>query len=140
MRRVRAAGGFPPQVMGLLDRFLPKSTPRLPAIAHPVPTAPVAAPEIAPVAAAPQEVPVATPPAAPISPTPVSEPVPASPAAPVTGGGAVLARLKAAREALELKDRAGAMAIYEEVLATAGDRADALRRGQPRGVPALPRG
>lgn len=45
---------------------------------------------------------------------------------PVTGGGAVLARLKAAREALELKDRAGAMAIYEEVLATAGDRADIL--------------
>ena len=44
--------------------------------------------------------------------------------APVAGG--VLARLKQAREALELKNRAGAMAIYEEVLATAGDRADIL--------------
>jgi hypothetical protein len=37
-----------------------------------------------------------------------------------------LERLKQAREALELKNRAGAMAIYEEVLATAGDRADIL--------------
>jgi len=38
----------------------------------------------------------------------------------------VLARLKQAREALELKDLAGAMSIYEEVLAAAGDRADVL--------------
>jgi hypothetical protein len=38
----------------------------------------------------------------------------------------VLARLKQAREELEFKNLAGALAIYEEVLATAGDRADIL--------------
>jgi hypothetical protein len=42
------------------------------------------------------------------------------------GGAGVLARLKQAREALELKNLAGAMAIYEEVLATARDRPDVL--------------
>ena len=40
--------------------------------------------------------------------------------------GGVLVRLKDAREALILKDRARAMSIYEEVLAVAGDRADVL--------------
>lgn len=35
-------------------------------------------------------------------------------------------RLAVAREKLEAKDLAGALAIYEEVLATAGDRADVL--------------
>jgi hypothetical protein len=56
-------------------------------------------------------------PAAP-QPTPGPGPAPA--------GASVLARLKEARETLELKDLAGAMAIYEEVLATAGDRPDVL--------------
>src|ERR1700722_17733771 len=37
-----------------------------------------------------------------------------------------LARLHAAREKLDAKDLAGALAIYEEVLAVAGDRADVL--------------
>lgn len=56
---------------------------------------------------------------------PPPEPAPAPPPPTLSAGG-VLARLKKAREALELKDRAGAMAIYEEVLAAAGDRADIL--------------
>jgi hypothetical protein len=43
--------------------------------------------------------------------------------APVSG---VAPRLITAREKLEKKDLPGAMAIYEEVLATAGDRADVL--------------
>jgi hypothetical protein len=46
--------------------------------------------------------------------------------APAPTGGAVLARLKQAREALERKEGAAAMAIYEEVIAAAGDRADIL--------------
>jgi hypothetical protein len=51
--------------------------------------------------------------------------VPASPGSdvPVTG---VAPRLIAARDKLEQKDLPGALAIYEEVLATAGDRADVL--------------
>ena len=44
---------------------------------------------------------------------------------PAAAGG-VLARLKQAREALELKNLTGAMAIYEEVLASAGARPDVL--------------
>ncbi len=48
-----------------------------------------------------------------------------APAAPPSAGG-VLERLRQAREALELKDRPRAMAIYEEVLAAAGDRPDVL--------------
>lgn len=60
--------------------------------------------------------------------TPVVPPAPAAatpppPAAPVAG---VKARLAAARERLEAKDLPGALAIYEELLATAGDRADVL--------------
>ena len=38
----------------------------------------------------------------------------------------VLSRLRAAREKLDARDLAGAMAVYEEVLAEAGDRADVL--------------
>jgi hypothetical protein len=38
----------------------------------------------------------------------------------------VVARLEAARECLDQKDLKGALAIYEEVLATSGDRADVL--------------
>jgi hypothetical protein len=56
-----------------------------------------------------------------------AQPAPASPAAdkPASAGG-VLPQLAAAREKLKLKDIAGAMAIYEAVLANAGDRADVL--------------
>jgi hypothetical protein len=46
------------------------------------------------------------------------------PSSSVAGG--VLERLKNAREAFARKDQAGAVAIYEEVLAVAGDRADVL--------------
>ena len=54
------------------------------------------------------------------------------PSAPVSNGttaataGGVIPRLVTARERLEAKDLPGAMAIYEEVLAAAGDRADVL--------------
>src|ERR1017187_4012398 len=101
--------------MGLLDRFLPKTP------ARPTPAPSTRLPEEhsgsepAPVAGVPVQLPApeTTPPAA-----------PAIPVAPSAGG--VLTRLKDAREALALKDRAGALAIYEEVLAIAGDRADVL--------------
>jgi hypothetical protein len=43
-----------------------------------------------------------------------------------TTPGGVMPRLVTARERLEAKDLPGALAIYEEVLATAGDRADVL--------------
>lgn len=43
-----------------------------------------------------------------------------------TATGMVRTKLVAARERLELKDLAGAVAIYEEVLATDGDRPDVL--------------
>lgn len=43
-----------------------------------------------------------------------------------TSSGPVQARLRAARERLDGKDTAGAVAIYEEVLAQAGERADVL--------------
>ncbi len=55
-------------------------------------------------------------------------PPPSVPAAP-TGEpnvGSILSRLVAAREQLEAKNLPGALAIYDEVLATAGDRADVL--------------
>lgn len=51
--------------------------------------------------------------------------MPAAAPAPVAIGG-VKARLATARERLDAKDLPGAIAIYEEVLATAGDRADVL--------------
>lgn len=57
----------------------------------------------------------------PARPTPSSEPSAGAPA--VTGAKA---RLLAAREKLGAKDLPGAMVIYEEVLASAGDRADVL--------------
>lgn len=57
-------------------------------------------------------------------PAPVTPPTSPEPAAAAVGG--VKARLLAARERLEAKDLPGAMAVYEEVLATAGDRADVL--------------
>lgn len=61
--------------------------------------------------------PAATSPAAPVSP---AEPAPAAVA------GNVRPRLIAAREKLEAKDLPGALAIYDEVLAASGDRADVL--------------
>jgi hypothetical protein len=60
----------------------------------------------------------------PASPTPAGRNgTPGSFDAPVSG---VAPRLLAAREKLEEKDLPGALQIYEEVLATAGDRADVL--------------
>lgn len=58
---------------------------------------------------------------------PTTEPAGSPPAAsgPATAGP-VAPRLAAAREKLDAKDRAGALAVYEEILATAGDRADVL--------------
>jgi hypothetical protein len=47
-----------------------------------------------------------------------------SPAA--TTGGGIMPQLILARERLEAKDLPGALAMYEQVLATAGDRADVL--------------
>ena len=53
---------------------------------------------------------------------------PAAPAAPSSeaSAGGVMPRLVTARERLEAKDLPGALAIYEAVLAEAGDRADVL--------------
>ncbi|HVU36192.1 MAG TPA: hypothetical protein VHE61_22325 [Opitutaceae bacterium] len=45
---------------------------------------------------------------------------------PAAAGPSVRNRLISARERLEAKDLPGALAIYEEILATAGDRADVL--------------
>ena len=60
-------------------------------------------------------------------------PAPATPtgseaetAAATAAAGGVIPRIAAAREKLEAKDLPGALAIYEEVLAVAGDRADVL--------------
>jgi hypothetical protein len=93
--------------MGLLDRFLSKKS------AHPP-----AADQLAAAAAPP--VPV-TEPAGIQSPPPAPQIETSTP-----GGAGVLTRLQRAREALELKNLAGAMALYEEVLATARDRPDVL--------------
>lgn len=49
---------------------------------------------------------------------------PAPPSSP--GAGGIIARLAEARAKIEEKDLPGAIAIYEEVLATSGDRADVL--------------
>jgi hypothetical protein len=88
--------------MGFLDRLTGKKP--VPAAAPEAKTSPV-----------PQNDP--TPAPAPEAPRP--DPVPATP-------GGVMPRLAVAREKLEAKDLAGALAIYEEVLAAAGDRADVL--------------
>jgi hypothetical protein len=56
---------------------------------------------------------------------PAPRPAPASdPVAPSAGG--VMPQLAAARQMIEAKDLPGALAIYEQVLADAGDRADVL--------------
>jgi thioredoxin-like negative regulator of GroEL len=58
--------------------------------------------------------------------TPATPPAaPATPVASVTAGN-LLPRLAAARERLDARDLAGALSIYEEILAAAGDRADIL--------------
>jgi hypothetical protein len=59
------------------------------------------------------------------SPAPSAEVKPAEEAAAPTAGG-LLPRLATARERLDVQDLPGALAIYEEVLAVAGDRADVL--------------
>ena len=66
--------------------------------------------------------PTAQPAAPAAAPVPAAEPVVEKPAA----AGGVMPRLAAARAKLAARDLAGAMAIYEEVLAAAGDRADVL--------------
>ena len=53
-------------------------------------------------------------------------PAPAADAPTPTAAGNVMPRLVEAREKLEAKDVPGAVAIYEEVLAVAGERADVL--------------
>ena len=113
--------------MGLLDRFLPKNAVRPPTPGQPVPVAGEPTPEASPgVTATPEATPASPSTAIPFSPSSGIETNLVAPPPPAAGGGAVLARLKQAREALGFKDRAGAMAIYEEVLALAGDRADIL--------------
>lgn len=58
---------------------------------------------------------------------PATPATPAAPeAAPAAKPGGVMPRLAQARALLEAKDLAGATAIYEEVLAAAGDRPDVL--------------
>ncbi len=58
------------------------------------------------------------------APAPAASPAPAPTGEPASS--AVLSRLVAAREQLDLQNVPGALAIYEEVLATAGERADVL--------------
>jgi hypothetical protein len=61
----------------------------------------------------------------PVNPAVPVEPAPVTPTSPANPAG-VKPRLAAAREKIEAKDLPGAMAIYEELLATSGDRADVL--------------
>ena len=62
----------------------------------------------------------------PASPVNHSAPVEPQPSAPTASAGGVKPRLAAARERIDAKDLPGAMAIYEELLASSGDRADVL--------------
>lgn len=55
-----------------------------------------------------------------------SEPAPSAASVERQAAANVVARIAAAREKLEDKDLPGALAIYEELLAVAGDRADVL--------------
>lgn len=95
--------------MGLFNRFLPKSSGGANPAARKPPETPAPAPSVEPAAA---------------GSLPRPEVAPESASGAVAGG--VLARLAQAREALELRNLEGARAIYEEVLAAAGDRADVL--------------
>jgi hypothetical protein len=92
--------------MGFFDRFTSKKPER--------PAAPPSSSSTQPASAPPQ--PTASPVASASSstaPTPIS-------------AGGIRPRLEAAREKLDLRDLPGAMALYEEVLGAAGDRADVL--------------
>lgn len=101
--------------MGFFDRFTSKKPTPAPAPAPSTPAASSAAP-------APTHPPVAAP--APASaPSVSSPPVPSSAAAAPT---TVQSRIAAARERLEAKDLPAALALYEELLAASGDRADVL--------------
>ena len=95
------------RVMGFFDRFTGKKS---------APSSPAQTPAPAPAQAAPTAQPTVAPAATPVE--PASE-------RPATAGG-VLPQLTAARAKLAARDLAGAMAIYETVLASAGDRADVL--------------
>lgn len=57
---------------------------------------------------------------------PAAVPAFTAPADPTALAGNILPRLAAARACLDAKDLPGALAIYEDVLAAAGDRADVL--------------
>lgn len=89
--------------MGFLDRLTGKK----PASAQPAPTAAAGA-------ASPQPGFSTPPPGESVS------------SASLAAGGGVMPRLAGARAKLEAKDLPGAIAIYEEVLAVSGDRADVL--------------
>ena len=62
----------------------------------------------------------------PAKPTPAPAPTPVEQTTAAPAAGNILPRLAAARACLEAKDLPGALAIYEEVLAAAGERADVL--------------
>ncbi|QYM79072.1 hypothetical protein K0B96_00205 [Horticoccus luteus] len=64
-------------------------------------------------------------PPSPLAPDTAPSAQPAAPASPATSGG-VKPLLLAAREKLEARDLPAALALYEQVLAEAGDRADVL--------------
>lgn len=102
--------------MGLFDRLLGKKSTSSPSSSSPAPARPT--PVAPPAPPTPDAPPLAT------APEPSLTAPPDSPAA--TPAGSVLPTLLAAREKLELRDLPGALALYEEVLATAGDRPDVL--------------
>lgn len=72
-----------------------------------------------------QPAPHASPPASGSAPGPV-QPQAAAPSEKAATGGGVLPKLAEARRLLEARDLAGAMTVYEQVLAVSGDRADVL--------------
>jgi len=94
---VRDAFAWLARIMGFFDRFTGKKAPA------PAPTTPLPA-------------------SAPSAPTPA----PASPAPAAATAGGVLPQLAAAKAHLAARDLPGAMGIYEQVLASAGDRPDVL--------------
>lgn len=94
--------------MGFLDRIFSKKTPPPPASSEsPSPS--------------PTRVPVSNPP----QPVSAAEPI-AAVARSSASAASIAASLLAAREKLEAKDLAAALALYEPILADAGDRADVL--------------
>lgn len=122
--------------MGFFDRIRSRRTeptPANPSSPTPSENAPGTAPSPAPgtrpdaaLSAAPGLTAAAT-----SGPTPAAVPSPASAPAPNTApqsptGASVAGTLLAARERLDARDLAGALALYEPLLASAGDRADVL--------------